>query len=1020
MNKEKLVTLLFLVIFLFSAKAQVSVDQHQPKSLYDNGLFLLTKKNYSGARAYFDQYLDSGDKTYRVEASYYDAICALKLYHLDGEKLIQDFINDYPNSPQSALAYAEMGEYFFQDRNYKRAIFYLAKVDQKAISEEKRGEIQYKLGYSYFAVKNFDKALVEFNKVKRSRSKFKPAAHYYAAFVEYDNKDYETALQDYKTIEKDKAFASSVPYMITSIYYKSNDYKSVIEYTKPIIDSKRRVQQRGQMAILLAEAYYSENKFADSYYYFSLAEKSEKFTAQSIYHFGVAAARSDNNSRAIKLLQSIAGQRNLVGSMASYDLGKLYLEEDNNEYAFTAFKSVADNKYAGSLKENASFTAGVLAYKLGRYSECISILTDHAEEYPEGQYDEKINDVLAPAFLNTRNYKPALDYIEGLENRSQTVLRAYQQATYYYGIEFYNDRKFSEAIRYFLKSLEHQYVDTYSQKANLWLGEAYSIGRRYEEALPYYNTAVAFGKIDDGNDYLLASFGRGYAFYNQARYAEALVDFKRFVDQADEKSGHYGDALVRLADCYYAAKDYETALGYFGRATRSNVIEKDYAYYQAGVIYGIQGNLARALDYLNRVINVYTTSAFFDDALFEKGLILVKNEKYQEALSSFNKLINDKPRSPYVAFALERSAVANFNLGNNVETVRLYQEFIEKYPNNPGVSDALIGLQESMRLVGREAEFEGLLADFRQKNPDVGGLEKVEFESLKSLYNNQEYEKAARGFKGFLTAYPNDFNTNEIRYLLAEALYRINKPDSALTLYKALYKEGGEARIHSITERIADIEFETGNWPEANNYYRHLAEFALSNNQKLRAWKGLMNGYFALAKYDSALIYIDYFLENGGSRTDFIVEANLKKGLIYLNMGQFDNALLSLEKTTQLSKDKNGAEAQYYIGLILYQQGDYKSSNEALYAIPEQYGMYTEWLDKGFLLVAENFIAQKEYFQAKATLQSIIDNSADPNTVQKATQRYDWVEDEESKAANLVPDSLNTVEIDTSSNNEGN
>ena len=129
--------------------------------------------------------------------------------------------------------------------------------------------------------------------------------------------------------------------------------------------------------------------------------------------------------------------------------------------------------------------------------------------------------------------------------------------------------------------------------------------------------------------------------------------------------------------------------------------------------------------------------------------------------------------------------------------------------------------------------------------------------------------------------------------------------------------------------------------------------------------------------------------------------------------------LLSLEKTTELSKDKNGAEAQYYIGLILHQQEDYVNSNEALYAIPEQYGMYPEWLDKGFLLVAENFIAIKEYFQAKATLQSIIDNSSDESTIEKASERLDWVEDEESKEIVLVPDSLNTVEIDTSSNNEG-
>jgi TolA-binding protein len=341
-------------------------------------------------------------------------------------------------------------------------------------------------------------------------------------------------------------------------------------------------------------------------------------------------------------------------------------------------------------------------------------------------------------------------------------------------------------------------------------------------------------------------------------------------------------------------------------------------------------------------------------------------------------------------------------------------------PIIPGVSDALIGLQESMRLIGEGTAFETLLTAFREKNPDVGGLEKVEFESLKGYYNSQEYAKAARGLAGFTTAYPNDFNTFEAQYLLAESLYRIDQKDSALNVYKRLFTAGGEDRVHRIAERIADLEFDKSNWQEANRYYRVLANLAVSNNQKLRAWKGLMNGYYTLGNYDSALIYVNYLLENGGSRNDFIVAATLIKGLTYMNLGQFENALLNLERTTELSKDKNGAEAQYYIGLILHQQEDYSSSNEALYAIPEQFGLYSEWLDKGFLLVAENFIAQKEFFQAKATLQSIIDNSADPNTVQKATERYGWIETEETREVDLVPDSLNTVEIDTVSNNEGN
>lgn len=1019
MTRIRVLVITFFLALATELPAQVSLDQEPPQVLYEQGVFLMKTKNYSGARSYFEQYGTTDDPKYQVEASYYSAICALKLYHLDGEKLIQDFINQYPNSPQSAMAYVEMGEYFFQDRNYKQAITYLAKVDQRAISSERRTDVQYKLAYSYFATKNFPKALTEFNKVKKSRSKFKPASHYYAGFIEYDNGNYEAALRDYLVIEKEKAFASSVPYMITSIHYKSDDYKKVIEYTKPIIDSKRKVQQGGQMAILLAEAYYAENQYTDAYYYFDMANKTEKFTAQSVYHFGLAANQAGYTARAAKLLQSIAGQRNLVGAMASFDLGKIYLEEDNKEFAFTAFKSVIDNRQAGIYAEEASFAAGTLAYDLGRYSECIALLTTHLEKYPESIYNSQINDVLAPAFLNTRNYKPALDYIEGLDHRSNTVMRAYQQATYHYGVAYFNDRKFTEAINYFKKSLEHQLDNAYTQKANLWIAEAYSLGRRYKEALPYYDEAIALGSIDTSSDYLRASYGRGYAFYNTAEYPKARQDFKRYVDQSDPESNQYGDALVRLADCYYVGKDYASALSYFGQAIRSKVNEKDYAYYQAGVIYGIQGDADKAINYLNRVINVYKTSAYYDDALFERGLIQVKIEKYPAAIESFNTLIKEKGRSPYAAFAIERSAVANFNLGNYNETVRLYRQFIDKYPNNPGISDALIGLQESMRLTGEESQFETILADFRAKNPDIGGLEKVEFESLKGLYNNQEYEKAARGLSGFLTAYPNDFNTNEASYLLAESLYRIEKTDSALSMYKRLFNEGGETRIHRIAERIADIEFGRGNWTESNRYYRQLAALAVSNNQKLRAWKGLMNGYYTLGNYDSALIFIDNLLENGGSRNDFIVEATLKKGLTYLNLGQFDNAFLSLEQTTELSKDKNGAEAQYYIGLILHQQKDYANSNEALYAIPEQYGMYTEWLDKGFLLVAENFIAYKEYFQAKATLESIIDNSGDPNTVQKATDRFAWIEAEETKAVNLVPDSLNTVEIDTSSNNEG-
>jgi tetratricopeptide (TPR) repeat protein len=1017
MFRKPTITLFIQILWAGLAFGQQSMQQSSAVVLYDNAVYLMEAKNYASARTYFENYLRSGDPSYIVEAKYYDAICGLKLYHLDGEKLIHEFIEEYPSSSFSSMAYVEMGEYFFQDRNYKQAVIYLSKVDQSTVSKQKKSTIQYDLGYSYFATKKFDKALIEFNKVKRSTSKYKAPAHYYAGFVEYDQQQYKAALNDYMAIEKDKAFATSVPYMITSIHYKSGNYDELIGYSKAILDNNSGVQKSGQMAILLAESYYELGKYTDAYYYYAVANKTEKFTAQSVYHYGISASNASNNSKAISLLKSIAGQNNRVGALASYALGKLYLAEENNEFAFTAFKSVIDSKYATGLIEDASFTAGKLAYDLGRFSESITILTAFRTKYPGSKYDSNIDDILAQAFLNTHNYKPALDYIESLDNKSTTIWQAYQQATFHYGVDYYNDRKFSEAISYLTKSLAHPLVDSYTLKANLWVAEAYSIGRRYKTALPFFDAAINVGKQADTEDYLHAVYGRGYAYYNTANYPKSLQDFKYYVENVGKEANTYGDALVRLADCYYVAKDYQAAIKYFKAAIGGLINEKDYAYYQAGVIYGILEDFRKAGDNLDRVINVYTTSAYYDDALFEKGLLELKQEQFQNAINTFDKLIKEKPRSPYVAFALERSAVASFNLGNYAKTVALYQQFVDSYPNNPGISDALIGLQESMRLAGRGSEFEQILRDFRAKNPNISGLEKVEFESLKGFYNNQDYDRAARGFASYLATYPEDINSTEVKYLLAESLYRLDKPDSALNYYYELYNDSGEIAAHRIAERIADIEFSKYNLNVANKYYGELIKVAVSNNQKLRGWLGLMNGHYQMGSFDSTLVYVELLIENGGSNNDFIVAATLKKGLTLHSLGQFDNAMLMFARTTELAKDKNGAEAQYYIGLILNQSADYANSNEALYAIPEQYGMYTEWLDKGFLLVAENFIAMQEYFQAKATLQSIIDNSENEQTVQLATNRYEWVSNEEVKEVNLIPDSLNTVEIDTSSNN---
>ena len=79
---------------------------------------------------------------------------------------------------------------------------------------------------------------------------------------------------------------------------------------------------------------------------------------------------------------------------------------------------------------------------------------------------------------------------------------------------------------------------------------------------------------------------------------------------------------------------------------------------------------------------------------------------------------------------------------------------------------------------------------------------------------------------------------------------------------------------------------------------------------------------------------------------------------------------------TFLSKQSSdaGAEAKYTLALIEYKMGNYKTSQSKCYDVASQVPSYDYWIAKSFILLADNHIALKDTFEAKATLQSLLDN----------------------------------------------
>lgn len=207
--------------------------------------------------------------------------------------------------------------------------------------------------------------------------------------------------------------------------------------------------------------------------------------------------------------------------------------------------------------------------------------------------------------------------------------------------------------------------------------------------------------------------------------------------------------------------------------------------------------------------------------------------------------------------------------------------------------------------------------------------------------------------------------------------------------------------------RLAELEFANQSYSASKQLYKQLLAGAKNKKERCTAWLGLMENNYFLLQYDSANGYISEILSNGNATVDAENKALLYQGKIALKQGQNDKAVDAFINTINNAKDENGAEAQYLMGEMLFTQKQYKQSLETLYDLNNNFAAYEKWRSKAFLLIAENFIQMNEIFQAKATLNSIIEKSTNKEWIDAAKKRLSEIEEKEKAATAAAPEATN-------------
>jgi TolA-binding protein len=124
-------------------------------------------------------------------------------------------------------------------------------------------------------------------------------------------------------------------------------------------------------------------------------------------------------------------------------------------------------------------------------------------------------------------------------------------------------------------------------------------------------------------------------------------------------------------------------------------------------------------------------------------------------------------------------------------------------------------------------------------------------------------------------------------------------------------------------------------------------------------------------------------------------KASLYLGKTAFARGDYETAQDEFLNTLNAAQDEYGAEAKYMLAQILNIKKEYKQSYETLQSLVQDFSAYDEWVGKAYLLIADDFVAMDDLFQAKATLQSLIDNFPLQHVKEAAKTRLKEIEQTE-------------------------
>ncbi|KAJ51925.1 tetratricopeptide (TPR) repeat protein [Clostridium tetanomorphum] len=468
-------------------------------------------------------------------------------------------------------------------------------------------------------------------------------AYFYRGDLYYRIGNLKEAYNDYKMVLHIKPDFFGALYGLGKCCIILQKYEEAIEHLEKLCEL---VQYRQDIKIILNSTY--------NFYTDSLLEAIEEDTTNNNLKYKLAEIyfKTNKTEESYNILSELMQSTNVTSEIYSL-FCQVLRDLKNIELAYSTVCKAVD-LFNDDYKLN--FLKADILDELGKYEEAIE------------QYDKILT--LKEEEASVHNNK---SYIYNILNRHNEALECAHRAI---SIDSNMAHAYKNKAAALLElGLYENCLEACEQALNIYqyLTEVYIIKMKafiniklYDEALRVYDNASDLG-LRDSKLY----YEKAIVLIILDRFEEAI----NYCDRAMEIEPNNSDFIYRKGLCYYYKEDYGQAIEWFDNAIKLNSSYGGSYYYKTlSLMYSSMEK--QALDVIDEAINlnIEHPDSFYD----LKGLIMRKENNYEEAVVQYRKAISYEPAVGQYYYLLADSLS---ELGKFEEAIEYFKKAIDIDPN---------------------------------------------------------------------------------------------------------------------------------------------------------------------------------------------------------------------------------------------------------------------------------------------------------------------------------------------------